>query len=110
MQVRQGFRNIRRTLPEIAGVLILFFANTALFSLMAFKLFGTGKVADGYFDDFIQSFWQMYVLVTTANNPDIMMPALAKHRYFAVFFICYLIINLYMFMSVFLAVVYNQFR
>lgn len=52
----------------------------------------------------------MYVLVTTANNPNVMMPALERSRWAALFFVTYLIINLYMFMSVFLAVVYNQFR
>lgn len=111
-QVRQGFRNIRRTLPEIMNVLCLYFANTAIFALMAFKLFGSRSFGDkdNYFSDFFESFWDMYVLVTTANHPDIMMPAIAQHRHYAIFFICYLIINLYMFMSVFLAVVYNQFR
>ena len=109
-QVRQGFRNIRQTLPEVMNVLFLFFANTALFALMAYKLFGSKAEDTGYFSNYFESMWDLYVLVTTANHPDIMMPAIRKQKWAALFFICYLIINLYMFMSVFLAVVYNRFR
>ena len=39
-QIRRAFRNIRRTVPEIANVLILFFMNVLLFALLAVKLFG----------------------------------------------------------------------
>lgn len=115
-QVRQGFRNIRRTLPEIANVLFLFFANLTLFTLMAYKLFGRseGRIAkansEPYFETFLDSFWDLYVLVTTANSPDIMLPSYDKSPFYAIFFIVYLTVNLYIFMSVFLAVVYNQFK
>jgi len=39
-----------------------------------------------------------------------MMPAYDTHRAYTIFFIVYLIVNLYMFMSVFLAVVYNTYK
>ena len=46
---------------------------------MAFKLFKDRdfKKVDGnpYFSNFFDSFWDLYVLVTTANSPDIMMPS-----------------------------------
>ena len=34
---------------------------------------------DPYFYTFLDSYWDLYVLVTTANNPDIMMPAYNKN-------------------------------
>ena len=37
-----------------------------------------------------------------------MLNLLFLSRWFSVFFILYLVVNLYMFMSVFLAVVYNR--
>ncbi len=101
------------------NVLFLFFSNVALFSLMAFKLFGSEKLERegagseskiGYFDGFLESYWQLFVLVTTANSPDVMIPAYERSRWSAIFFIVYIVLNLYLFMSVFLAVVYNQFK
>ncbi|GIZ04997.1 two pore calcium channel protein 1 [Caerostris extrusa] len=113
-QVRRAFRNIRKTLPDILNVLVLFFLSISLFSLMAQKLFQKRnlKYPDGkpYFNNYFDIYFQLYVLVTTANNPDIMMPAYDSNRWFAVFFIAYLIICLYIFMNIFLAVVYNNYR
>lgn len=113
-QIRQGFRNIRGTLPDIFNVLFLFFANITLFSLMAYKLFGGTNVSkrnqSPYFQNFLDSFWDLFVLVTTANSPDIMLPSFDRSRGYAAFFVVYLILNLYVFMSVFLAVVYNKFK
>ncbi|KAJ8366122.1 hypothetical protein SKAU_G00149530 [Synaphobranchus kaupii] len=85
-----------------------------MFSLMALKLFGKRglKTNDGssYFTNYLQIVFDLYVLVTTANSPDVMMPAYNANIFFAVFFIVYILINTYIFMSVFLAVVYNNYK
>ena len=39
LQIRRAFRNIRRTVPDIIHVLILFFLCVLLFGLMGLKLF-----------------------------------------------------------------------
>lgn len=112
--IRRAFRNIRRTLPEIGSVLVLFGLILVVFALMAYKIFskrGWKKVnGDPYFYTFLDSYWDLYVLVTTANNPDIMMPAYNKNPWLCLFFIVFIIICLYIFMSIFLAVVYNNYR
>ena len=113
-QVRRAFRNIRNTLPDILNVMVLLLASVSIFTLMALKLFGSKQLVntDGspYFDDFGDAFWDLWVLITTANNPDIMMPAYDKHRAYTCYFIAFLVVNLYMFMSVFLAVIYNTYK
>ena len=113
-QIRMAFRNVRKTLPDIFSVIILVLSSVALFSLMAVKLFGTKGLVQidgrGYFDDFFDSYWDLYVLITTANSPDVAMPAYDHNRLYVIFFIVFLIVNLYMFMSVFLAVVYNSYK
>merc|ERR1719167_277692 len=85
---------------------------------MFFKLFSNKKVdgvpvfqkIDGqpYFATFADSYWDLYILVTTANNPDIMMPAYNKHSFYAI--IVFEAVSLYIFMSIFLAVVYNNYK
>merc|ERR1719382_1108498 len=79
-----------------------------LFAMMFFKLFSNKKVdgvpvfqkIDGqpYFATFADSYWDLYILVTTANNPDIMMPAYNKHSFYAIFFIVFEAVSLYIFM------------
>ncbi|XP_013398841.1 two pore calcium channel protein 1 [Lingula anatina] len=113
-QIRRAFRNIRRTLPGILNVLVLFFCSVLLFALMGLKIFQKRKLKnlDGspYFEDYWESIWALYVLVTTANDPDIMMPAYDNDNWSALFFVVYLLINLYIFMSILLAVIYNNYK
>ncbi|XP_053169644.1 two pore calcium channel protein 1-like isoform X2 [Hemicordylus capensis] len=113
-QIRRAFRSIRNTLPEITYVFLLFMFSVLMFSLMALKLFGNRnlKTVEGlpYFTNYLEIVFGMYVLVTTANSPDVMMPAYDFSWWYCLFFITYVIINTYIFMSVFLAVVYNNYR
>ncbi|KAK7476229.1 hypothetical protein BaRGS_00032505 [Batillaria attramentaria] len=114
-QIRRAFRNIRRTVPDILNVLILFMLSVCLFALLAFKLFYKRPNliyanGDPYFKSYGDAVWDLYVLVTTANNPDVMMPAYNYTAWYAIFFIIYLVICLYIFMSIVLAAIYNNYK
>ncbi|XP_070778546.1 two pore segment channel 3 [Enoplosus armatus] len=113
-QLRRAFRSIRNALPQIFYVFLLFMFSLLIFSLMALKLLGKRglKTTDGapYFTNYLEIVFDLYVLVTTANSPDVMMPAYNASFVFAIFFILYILINTYIFMSVFLAVVYNNYK
>ncbi|XP_041839165.1 two pore segment channel 3 [Melanotaenia boesemani] len=113
-QLRRAFRSIRNALPQIFYVFLLFMFSVLMFSLMALKLLGKRnlKTIDGqpYFNNYMDIVFDLYVLVTTANSPDIMMPAYNASSFFTIFFILYIVINTYIFMSVFLAVVYNNYK
>ncbi|XP_018606521.2 two pore segment channel 3 isoform X1 [Scleropages formosus] len=112
--LRRAFRSIRNALPQIIYVFFLFIISVLMFSLMALKLFGKRdlKTIDGrsYFTNYGEIIFDLYVLVTTANSPDVMMPAYNSSSTFSIFFIVYILINTYTFMSVFLAVVYNNYK
>ncbi|CAK6981403.1 two pore segment channel 3 [Scomber scombrus] len=113
-QLRRAFRSIRNALPQIFYVFLLFMFSVLIFSLMALKLLGKRglKTINGapYFTNYLDIVFDLYVLVTTANSPDIMMPAYNASLFFAFFFIIYILINTYIFMSVFLAVVFNNYK
>lgn len=113
-QVRTAFRNIRRSLAEIVYVLFLLLCSILLFALLASKLFSKRQLTypDGrpYMATYWDCLWSMYVLVTTSNNPDVMMPAYDANGWFALFFIIYLILNLYIFMHILLAVIFNSYK
>ncbi|KAH7941935.1 hypothetical protein HPB49_018590 [Dermacentor silvarum] len=113
-QVRRAVRNIRNTLKEIIYALILLFMSIALFSLLALKLFQRRSLfyPDGrpYFKDYFDIYFSLYVLITTANHPDVMMPAYNDNSWFALFFVVYTLICLYIFMNIILAVIYYNYR
>uniref|UniRef100_A0A667XEK3 Two pore segment channel 3 n=1 Tax=Myripristis murdjan TaxID=586833 RepID=A0A667XEK3_9TELE len=113
-QLRRAFRSIRNALPQIFLVFLLFIFSVLMFSLMALKLFVKRdlKTTEGepYFTHYLDIVFDLYVLVTTANSPDVMMPAYNANFFFAIFFFLYILVNTYIFMSVFLAVVYNSYK
>lgn len=63
-----------------------------------------------YFSDLGSAIINMIVLLSTANHPDIMMPAYSENRLYSIYFIAFVVIGLYVIMNVLTAVVYNQFR
>uniref|UniRef100_A0A2K6EKW5 Ion transport domain-containing protein n=1 Tax=Propithecus coquereli TaxID=379532 RepID=A0A2K6EKW5_PROCO len=98
-QIRRAFRSIRNTLPDILYVFLLFTFSMLVFSLMALKLFGDRRVHS----------WQFLHCLPRSNTPRV-MPAYDFNWWYSLYFITYVIINTYIFMSVFLAVVYNNYR
>ena len=82
-----------------------------MYSVFGFYLFGPSETEPGnpYFKTMLDSFVNLFVLLTTANYPDVMMPSYAITRWSAFYFISYLAINLYFLMNLMLAIVYDSF-
>ncbi|XP_059474256.1 two pore calcium channel protein 1-like [Neocloeon triangulifer] len=106
--VRRFIRQIFQSLPPIVDMLGLLMVIVALYSLLAFFLFGLDP-DDPYFRSLPDAFVNLFVLLTTANFPDVMMPAYARSRWNSIFFVSYLSIVLYLLMNLLLAVVYEAF-
>ena len=67
----------------------------------------TGKDA---FADLGEGMTSMLVLLTTANYPDVMMPAYTRNRAWSLYFIIYLIVGLFFMLNLVLATVCDSFR
>ena len=113
-QVRIVFRNIRKTLVGVANVIVLLLLTIALFALLCVELFKRRELIDvdgkPYFTDWPDAFFSLYVLMTSANFPDIMMPAMYYNRWYVLIFVFFIIISMYIFLSIVLAVVYENYR
>ncbi|RHY28886.1 hypothetical protein DYB32_005627 [Aphanomyces invadans] len=68
------------------------------------------STASGVMRSFVESAWQLLVLLTTANFPDIMMPAYTKNRAYGLFFIVFVAFGLFFLMNLILAQVFNNFQ
>ncbi|XP_023149922.1 two pore channel protein 1 isoform X1 [Amphiprion ocellaris] len=107
--VRRNLRQIFQSLPPFIDILLLLLFFMVIFAILGFCLFST-NAADPYFNTLENSLVSLFVLLTTANFPDVMMPAYSKNRWSCVFFIVYLSIELYFIMNLLLAVVFDTFN
>ncbi|XP_054153361.1 two pore channel protein 1-like [Oppia nitens] len=90
-------------------MLFLLFFFMLVFAILGFYMFSPNP-SDPYFSTIGQSFVSLFVLLTTANFPDVMMPSYKMNRISSVFFIAFLIIHVYFLMNIMLAVVYEAFN
>ncbi|KAI5089637.1 two pore calcium channel protein 1 isoform X1, partial [Silurus meridionalis] len=107
--VRRNLRQIFQSLPPFIDILLLLLFFMVIFAILGFCLFSTNP-ADHYFNTLENSVVSLFVLLTTANFPDVMMPAYSHNRWSCMFFIVYLSIELYFIMNLLLAVVFDTFN
>ena len=109
--VRRFLRQLVESLPPILDIMGLMMFMITIYSVLGFYLLGPTKISPGspYFQSLTESMFNLFVLLTTANFPDIMMPSYAENMWYSVYFITYLGINLYFLMNLMLTVVYKTF-
>uniref|UniRef100_A0A8D0H491 Voltage-dependent calcium channel protein TPC1 n=1 Tax=Sphenodon punctatus TaxID=8508 RepID=A0A8D0H491_SPHPU len=100
--VRRNLRQIFQSLPPFIDILLLLLFFMVIFAIL-------GKLPLCYFSTLENSIVNLFVLLTTENFPDVMMPSYARNPWSCVFFIVYLSIELYFIMNLLLAVVFDTF-
>ena len=94
-----------------SGVILMFiFLYMICWSIFMGFVFRNSIEGYYYFKDISSSFYSMMILLTTANFPDVMLPAYQKEYFNVIFFVIYLILGLYVLMNMLLASVYAKFK
>uniref|UniRef100_A0A8C3Q4T9 Ion transport domain-containing protein n=1 Tax=Geospiza parvula TaxID=87175 RepID=A0A8C3Q4T9_GEOPR len=108
--MKKTLKSINSTLPEMARWVI---AQKTSFHRMA----GSREIDNQqdkewvvYFRNLPDSLTSLLVLLTTANNPDVMIPAYSKNRAYSIFFILFTVLGNLFLMNLLTAIIYNQFR
>ncbi|XP_043295539.1 two pore calcium channel protein 1 isoform X1 [Cervus canadensis] len=107
--VRRNLRQMFQSLPPFMDILMLLLFFMIIFAILGFYLFSPNP-SDPYFSTLENSIVSLFVLLTTANFPDVMMPSYSQNPWSCIFFIVYLSIELYFIMNLLLAVVFDTFN
>ncbi|KAM9078504.1 two pore channel protein 2 isoform 8-T12 [Megaptera novaeangliae] len=110
--MKKTLKCIRCSLPEMASVGLLLAIHLCLFTVLGLLLFPGEKDRErlAHFRSLPEALTSLLVLLTTANNPDVMIPAYSKNRLYAIFFIAFTLIGSLFLMNLLTAIIYNQFR
>uniref|UniRef100_A0A8C8Z0L3 Two pore segment channel 2 n=1 Tax=Prolemur simus TaxID=1328070 RepID=A0A8C8Z0L3_PROSS len=115
--MKKTLKCLRWSLPQMASVGLLLAIHLCLFTMFGMLLFAGEKQDDGqnrermtYFRNLPDALTSLLVLLTTANNPDVMIPAYSRNRAYAIFFIVFTLIGSLFLMNLLTAIIYSQFR
>ncbi|KAF5481288.1 hypothetical protein F2P56_001953 [Juglans regia] len=112
-----NFRELRATIIILAGMLGTYLNVLALgllfllfSSWLAFVMFEDTQQGKTVFTSYGTTLYQMFVLFTTSNNPDVWIPAYKASRWHCLFFVLYVLLGVYFVTNLILAVVYDSFK
>lgn len=112
-----NIRDLRDSLVVLAGMLGTYLNVLALWLLflvfsswLAYVIFEDTQQGTTLFVSYPATLYQMFVLFTTSNNPDVWIPAYKSSRWSSIFFVLYVLLGVYFVTNLILAVVYDSFK
>lgn len=112
-----NIRELRESVLVLAGMLQTYLNVMALWLLfllfaswIAYVVFEDTSQGDTIFTSYGVTLYQMFILFTTSNNPDVWIPAYKDSRWYCIFFILYVLLAVYFVTNLILAVVYDSFK
>jgi len=101
---------VGRSIPQFADVLVSLALCVIFFVWIGLILFANKSEGKQQFNSFTNAITSIWILFTTANFPDVMIPAYNDNRLTFVFFFVYLVTTLYLLNNVLLATVYDAYK
>ncbi|KAJ7948317.1 Two pore calcium channel protein 1 [Quillaja saponaria] len=112
-----NIRELRNSILILAGMLGTYLNVLALgllfllfSSWVAYVMFEDTQQGKLIFTSYGITLYQMFVLFTTSNNPDVWIPAYKASRWYCLFFVLYVLLGVYFVTNLVLAVVYDSFK
>jgi hypothetical protein len=92
------------------AIILLISFYVMFFAFLGYRLFKGTPGGVQYFDTYANSCFNMFVLLTTANSPDIMLPSYEVNRAYSIFFITYLLFGVFVLLSLLMALIYFNYQ
>ena len=108
--VRERVFGVFVDLYESALILVKIFAYIGFFAIIGYYMFAGMIEGSMYFSTLSQSYYSLLVLITTANFPDVMLPAYNVNFFYCFYFVIYLAFGLYLLLNLLLAKVFSNYR
>ncbi|KAH6795492.1 hypothetical protein C2S51_036478 [Perilla frutescens var. frutescens] len=112
-----AIRDLRDSMTILYGMLLTYLNVLALLLLfllfsswLAYVIFEDTAQGKTNFTSYGTTLYQMFILFTTSNNPDVWIPAYKVSRWYSLFFVLYVLLGVYFVTNLVLAVVYNSFK
>lgn len=112
-----NIREVRATMVILAGMLGTYLNIMALgllfllfASWVAYVMFEDTQQGKTVFTSYLTTLYQMFILFTTSNNPDVWIPAYKVSRWYCLFFVLYMLLGVYFMTNLILAVIYDSFK
>ncbi|KAJ9686327.1 hypothetical protein PVL29_015294 [Vitis rotundifolia] len=112
-----NIREVRATMVILAGMLGTYLNIMALgllfllfASWVAYVMFEDTQQGKTVFTSYQTTLYQLFILFTTSNNPDVWIPAYKVSRWYCLFFVLYMLLGVYFMTNLILAVIYDSFK
>jgi hypothetical protein len=103
----QSFWGVVRTVPAYADVALMIVLLIMIMGMCGALMFlNTAEGAES-FSSLRVSFVSLLILLTTANFPDVMMPAYNVSRAYIIFFASFVVVGIYFLLNFVLAIIYR---
>ena len=108
--VRNNLWMIAYTCKDTGIILVTILSYVMLFSVFSYYLFRNDFEGIAILSDMFESYYQFLILLTTANFPDVMLPAYERSFWYSSIFVLYLIVGLYFLLNILLANVFSMYK
>eukprot|EP00927_Polykrikos_kofoidii_P083475 TRINITY_DN8554_c0_g1_i1.p1 TRINITY_DN8554_c0_g1~~TRINITY_DN8554_c0_g1_i1.p1 ORF type:complete len:758 (-),score=68.32 TRINITY_DN8554_c0_g1_i1:365-2638(-) len=108
--LRNTAMTILMSIPMFAGVLVVLAICVCVFAWVGLIIFAKTTEGNEHFNDWSEALASMWILFTTANNPDVWLPAYRENRFSVLFFLFYLVLTLILLSNLLLAAVFQSYK
>jgi two pore calcium channel protein len=108
--IRATMKQVLFNAKDAFAILATIFLFIGFFTISGYYLFRGTIMGYQNFTSFGATYYQLTILLTTTNFPDVMLPAYYANTFYVIFFIVYLVLGLYFLSNMLLATIFSGYK